>query len=298
MSELGRQIDLYLEELRRENASPHTVRSYGIDLRQLLGYFTPPGGEPPPPDRLDTLAVREWIGHLHRSRLSSVTIRRRIAALRSFFQFLVRNGVLDVNRAKLVGTPKVPQTLPRIPSAERTNRLLDQVAALEPAPANIERDAAILELLYGCGLRVSELVGLNLDDLDRGARWLRVRGKGRKEREVPVPGKAAAALERHLGSRRAAPGETAVFVNRSGRRLTDRSARAIVKRYAILFASDPSIHPHTLRHAFATHLLGEGADLRSIQELLGHARLSTTQKYTRVSLADLMAVYDKAHPKA
>ncbi len=153
-------------------------------------------------------------------------------------------------------------------------------------------------MLYGCGVRVSELVGLDVTDLDLGEGWITVRGKGRKERQVPVPGKAAQALAEYLGRRRAPPGETAVFLNRAGRRLSDRSVRAIVKLYATILLGDPSMHPHTLRHAFATHLLGEGADLRSIQELLGHARLSTTQKYTQVSLADLMAVYDKAHPKA
>jgi len=298
MSELEQQIGRFLEELKRENASEHTVRNYGADLRQFLEYFTPPGGEPPAPGAIDALAIREWLGDLYRRRLAAVTIRRKMAAVRSFLQFLVRNGVIEVNRAKLVSTPKTPKLLPRVPSAEQTNRILDQLSAARVKTANPERDRAILEMLYGCGLRVSELAGLNMDDLDVAGRWIRVRGKGKKEREVPVPGKAAEALEEWLARRRPAPGETAVFLNRNGKRLSDRSIRAIVKRYAVLLGGDPSIHPHTLRHAFATHLLAEGADLRAIQELLGHARLSTTQKYTQISLTELMEIYDKAHPKA
>ncbi len=298
MSELEQQIGRFLEELKRENASEHTVRNYGADLRQFLEYFTPPGGEPPAPGAIDALAIREWLGDLYRRRLAAVTIRRKMAAVRSFLQFLVRNGVIEVNRAKLVSTPKTPKLLPRVPSAEQTNRILDQLSAAGVKTANPERDRAILEMLYGCGLRVSELAGLNMEDLDVAGRWIRVRGKGKKEREVPVPGKAAEALEEWLARRRPAPGETAVFLNRNGKRLSDRSIRAIVKRYAVLLGGDPSIHPHTLRHAFATHLLAEGADLRAIQELLGHARLSTTQKYTQISLTELMEIYDKAHPKA
>ncbi len=160
------------------------------------------------------------------------------------------------------------------------------------------RDRALFELLYGCGLRISELVGLNLEDMDRSEHWLRVRGKGRKERQVPVPGQAAGALERYLSERPVVRDEQAVFLNYLGHRLTTRGVSMIVKLYATLLSGDPSVHPHAFRHAYATHLLADGADLRAIQELLGHARLSTTQKYTQVSLTNLMAVYDKAHPKA
>jgi integrase/recombinase XerC len=181
-------------------------------------------------------------------------------------------------------------------STEQTNALLDGVAAGQLERPHPARDLAILELLYGCGIRVSELVGLNLEDMDRTERWLRVRGKGRKERQVPFGGKAADALDRYLEDRSSQ--EQALFLNHHGGRLTDRGVRGIIKLYATLIAGDSSIHPHSFRHAFATHLLSDGADLRSIQELLGHARLSTTQKYTQVSLTDLMSVYDKAHPKA
>jgi site-specific recombinase XerD len=170
-------------------------------------------------------------------------------------------------------------------------------AALErPYPA---RDRAIFELLYGCGLRVSELVGLNLQDIDHAERWLRVRGKGRKERQVPFATKAAEALDRYLGERTGGGrADDAVFLNSRGGRLTARGVHGIVKTYGTLLAGDSSLHPHSFRHAYATHLLRDGADLRSIQELLGHARLSTTQKYAHVSLTDLMAVYDRTHPKA
>jgi len=197
-----------------------------------------------------------------------------------------------------VRTPKAPKKLPEVMTAEQANALVDGVASNQlerPFPA---RDRAIFELLYGCGVRVSELAGLNLPDLDRAEGWIRVRGKGRKERQVPVPGKAAEALERYLGERPVAPGEPAVFLNYKRTRLTARGIAGIVKMYATHLSGDPSVHPHSFRHAYATHLLADGADLRAIQELLGHARLSTTQKYTQVSLADLMAVYDKAHPKA
>jgi len=298
MSELALQIDAYLAELRRENASAHTIRNYGSDLRQFLTYLTPPDGEPPALSELDTLAFREWLGALYQKKLSPVTLRRKLASVRSFCQYLVRNGSMDANRARLVSTPKIPKLLPRVPNAEQTNTLIDRVAEADIKRAHPSRDMAIFELLYGCGLRVAELVGLELEDVDLSERWVRVRGKGRKQRQVPIPGKASAALEKYLADRDAVAGERAVFVNNRGRRLTDRSVRNVVKLYARLFSDDPSLHPHSLRHAFATHLLADGADLRSIQELLGHAQLSTTQKYTQVSLTDLMAVYDKAHPKA
>jgi integrase/recombinase XerC len=298
LSELERQIELFLAELRQENTSAHTLRAYASDLRQFVDYFSPPGAEPPPPAKLDTLALREWLGDLYRKRLAAVTMRRKVAALRSLFRFLVAHRVVEANVARLLRTPKAPQKLPRVPTAEQTNVLIDQVAEdrLErPFPA---RDLAIFELLYGCGVRIGELVAASLADLDLAERWLLVRGKGKKERQVPFGAKAADALERYLAGRQAPPRETALFVNHRGGRLSDRGARGIVKFYATALAGDASLHPHSFRHAFATHLLSDGADLRAIQELLGHARLSTTQKYTQVSLTELMAVYDKAHPKA
>ncbi|MDQ6700688.1 MAG: tyrosine-type recombinase/integrase [Acidobacteriota bacterium] len=296
MSELETQIGRYLDELRRNNVSPHTVLSYGSDLRDFLDYFSP-GGQPPPGiAEIDLLKLREYLAHLHDRELAAVSIRRKVAALRMLFKFLVREGAATVNVARLLRIPKAGRKLPDVMSAEQTGALLDSAASSTLDRPYPKRDVAILEMLYGCGLRASELVGLNLEDLDRSAGWLRVRGKGRKERQVPFTGKAAEALDRYLQEREG--GEPAVFLNHAGRRLSDRSVRNIVKFYSTYLAGDSSIHPHSFRHAFATHLLSDGADLRAIQELLGHARLSTTQKYTQLSLTDLVTVYDRAHPKA
>lgn len=298
MSELARWIGKFVEELRRRNVSDHTVRNYQSDLEQFLAYVTPPGGDAPPVGELDLLLLREWLGSLYDQKLSALSMRRKVAAVRSWFQFLMREGVVRVNTARLLRLPKAPKKLPRVLTEAQTNTLLDGVAEGKLERLDAVRDVTIFELLYGCGLRVSEMVGLNIEDLDASDGWLRVRGKGRKERQVPIAGQAALALEKYLAGRKPNEGERAVFLNHRGKRLTDRGARGIVKLYGTLLGGDPSIHPHSFRHAYATHLLSAGADLRSIQELLGHARLSTTQKYTQVSLADLMAVYDKAHPKA
>jgi len=295
---LALETSRYLQELAREGASSHTIDAYAADLRQLLFFLSPPDLAPPEPEAIDLLLLREWLAGLYRDELTAVTIRRKLAAVRGLFAFLLREGVVRVNVARLVRTPKAPKTLPEVMSAEQANTLLDGVSIgkLErPFPA---RDRAIFELLYGCGVRVSELAGLDLHDIDRTEHWLLVRGKGRKERQVPLPGKAAEALDRYLAARPVVREEPAVFLNHRGNRLTTRGISGIVKLYATLISGDPSIHPHSFRHAYATHLLADGADLRAIQELLGHARLSTTQKYTQVSLTDLMAVYDKAHPKA
>jgi len=297
-SRLTAEIERFLAELRRDNASGHTVSSYQTDLRQFAEYFSPPGAVPPDPWDFDTWKLREWLGGLHGRRLSVSSIRRKLSVLRAFFRFLSREGVVKVNPARLVRMPKMPKTLPRVPSAEQTNLLIDTVKSGDVPRPDVVRDVAILEFLYGCGLRLSELVGLNLDDVDRSERWVRVRGKGRKERQVPYTGKAADALERYLPERKPAPGVTALFLGRGGRRVSARTIQTMVKACAVALSGDPSLHPHSLRHAYATHLLAAGADLRSIQQLLGHASLSTTQKYTQVSLTDLMAVYDKAHPKA
>jgi integrase/recombinase XerC len=296
--QLADAINRFLEELRRQDASEHTVRNYATDLHEFLTYLTPPEGPPPAPTEFDVLLIREWMAHLYDLNLTTVSIRRKLAAVRSLLRFLLREGVVEKNVARLVRTPKAPKTLPRVPTEEQTNALLDAIAAGKMERPFPKRDIAIFELLYGCGLRISELCGLNLMDFDLSSRWVRVRGKGKKERQTPYGGKAATALEQYLAERHAADGETALFVNCNGRRLTDRGARGIVAFYARFLAGDASLHPHSFRHAFATHLLSAGADLRSIQELLGHARLSTTQKYTQVSLVDLMAVYDKSHPRA
>jgi integrase/recombinase XerC len=289
----------YLAELARRGASAHTLRNYASDLEQLAAYLEPPGETAPPIEQLDLALLREWMADLLDRGLSAISVRRKLASVRSLFKFLRQEGVLAGNPAARLRTPKIPQNLPDVMSAEKTNRLLDAAESQEMGEKpSRERDLAFLELLYGCGVRVSELVGINLPDIDLGEGWLRVRGKGNKERQVPIPGRAAQAVARYLEVRMAAPQEQALFVNSRGRRLGDRSVRKLVKWYALVTTGDSTVHPHSFRHAYATHLLADGADLRAIQELLGHARLSTTQKYTQVSLADLIAVYDKAHPKA
>ena len=298
MSELAAQIDRYVQELERRGVSAHTVRAYAADLAQFLEYLSPPESTPPEPHAIDVLTLREWLVGLYGRNLATVTIRRKLAAVRGLFGFLRREGLVKANVGRLVSTPKAPQRVPEVMTAGQANALVDGVGTGEPERPFPARDRAIFELLYGCGVRVSELAGIDLGDIDRSERWLRVRGKGRKERQVPMPGKAAEALERYLTERPVARDQSALFLNHRDGRLTDRGIREIVKFYATLLSGDPSIHPHSFRHAYATHLLADGADLRAIQELLGHARLSTTQKYTQVSLTGLMAVYDSAHPKA
>jgi integrase/recombinase XerC len=298
MSELGTQIDLYLAEVARRGNSVHTVDAYSADLREFLHYLSPPESQPPAPAAIDQLILREWLASLYSHDLAAVTIRRKLAAVRGLFKFMLREGVVPINVARLVRTPKAPKKLPEVMSPDQVNALIEGVSNGPLEQPHPVRDRAILELLYGCGVRVSELAGLILQDLDRAERWILVRGKGRKERQVPMPGKAAEALERYLAERPVVRDQPAVFLNHRGGRLTDRGIRGIVKLYATFVNGDPSIHPHSFRHAYATHLLADGADLRAIQELLGHARLSTTQKYTQVALTDLIAVYDKAHPKA
>jgi len=292
-------IAKYLAELTRRGASPHTLRNYGSDLEQFAGYFEVPGEAPPAFEQLDLGLLREWLGGLYDHKLSVVTVRRKLAAVRAVFKFSLQEGVISKNPAHRLRTPKVKQRLPDVMTAEKTNNLIDAVELGEVVELpDKQRDVALLELMYGCGIRVSELVGINLEDIDLRGGWLRVRGKGNKERQVPVAARAVDAVNTYLEARKASASERALFLNSRGSRLGDRQVRRLVKLYALLVAGDSTVHPHSFRHAYATHLLSDGADLRSIQELLGHARLSTTQKYTQVSLKDLQLVYDRAHPKA
>lgn len=311
----------YLRDGR--NASSHTLRNYQSDLEQFLSYVSPPGAKPPALAKVDHHLIREFIAHLHEQGLEKSSVARKLASLRSFFKFCVRQGLAAQNPAKLVATPKLPKRVPSVLTAEEINGFLNQLANAGATAAQakrakrvragadgdeskllLARDRAILEMLYASGLRVSELTGLDMVDVDRAEQFLRVLGKGRKERIVPFGGKAAAALDAYWPVRleilrRSRAGETkAVFLNYAGRRLTTRSVGRIVKKYVRLCNINWDMHPHSLRHAFATHLLADGADLRAIQELLGHASLSTTQKYTHASIHQLMEVYDKAHPRA
>jgi len=304
-------IDEYLGSMARRNSSTHTLSAYRSDLVSFLRYLTPPQGAPPKPEAIDRLTVREYMGDQFHRGASRPTVARKLAALRSFFQHLVRQGVLSKNPARLVSTPKASKDLPATPTAERANAIVDSIGeqpneTSDPhEAARAVRDRLIFELLYGAGLRASELEGLNCDDVDLDQGWVRVRGKGRKERDVPFGGKARTALKAYLAMRartlRDGEQEPALLIHRRGERLmrlSSRSIRRIVKKRAQELDGDPSLHPHALRHAFATHMLGEGADLRVIQELLGHANLSTTQRYTRLSLENLLEIYDRSHPKS
>lgn len=300
MAELRPSITNFLSELDRRGASKHTLRNYRSDLEQFALYFDPPGElNAPPVEQFDLMLLREWLSDLYDRSLSAVTIRRKLAAVRAFFKFLRAEGICPVNFAARLRTPKAKQRLPDVMSAEKANHLLDVVEEGRIVEkSSRERDLAFLELLYGCGIRVSELVGLNVDDVLLEDRTLRVRGKGNKERQVPIGLQASEAVRRYLKVRQAGAKERALFLNSRGDRLGDRQVRRMVKIYALLATGDSTVHPHSFRHAYATHLLSAGADLRAIQELLGHSRLTTTQKYTQVSLRGLQAVYDRAHPKA
>ncbi len=298
MAELRDCIAKYLGELRQRGASAHTLRNYNSDLEQLLGYCRRTGEEPAI-EQIDLVLLREWLASLYDQKLATVSIRRKIAAVRAMLKFLHQEGIMEGNASARLRTPKSRPRPPEVMSAEKTNNLIDAVEdGMVAEKPSKERDLGFLELLYGCGIRVSELIGIDLEDLDLGGGWLRVTGKGNKERQVPLGGRARVAVERYLQVRRAPAEQKALLVNARGGRLGDRQVRRLVKLYALLATGDSTVHPHSFRHAYATHLLADGADLRAIQELLGHARLSTTQKYTQVSLKDLMAVYDRAHPKA
>jgi integrase/recombinase XerC len=327
-------IDKFLRYLRSvKNASPHTVVNYGQDLDQFVLYLSPPDVQPPALESISHHIIREFVAHLHDSGLEKSSIARKLASLRSFFKYCVREGLLRENPARLVSTPKLRKRIPSVISAEEMNGFLNQLPQLAPpaaqgaalrqaterrAPPGLEplllrRDRALLELLYAAGLRVSELTGLNVVDIDRKEQVLRVRGKGNKERIVPYGSKAQEALEKYWplreqllakshdargGQGNRVPHRQAVFLNYAGRRLTERSVGRIVKKYVRLVNVNWDMHPHSLRHAFATHLLADGADLRAIQELLGHESLATTQKYTHASIRQLMEIYDKSHPHA
>jgi integrase/recombinase XerC len=291
-------IDAFLAHMARRDASPQTVRAYRSDLLQLQEFLSPAGSPPPDPADIDLLMLREWVASLFHQQTANVSLRRKIAALRAFWKFLLREGLVTADVARLLALPKLPKTVPAVPSAERVNELLDRVAAGIVARPMLVRDVAILETLYGCGIRVSELTGLQWSDIRWQERTIRVLGKGRKERLVPCTERVMRALRNLLSERKADAELPHVFVSEKGKPLSDRTVRRIVTLYSEALSDLSGMHPHTFRHAFATHLLREGADLRSIQELLGHAQLATTQKYTQVNLTDLMAVYDRAHPRS
>ena len=305
----------YLHMLANERgASTHTLRAYQRELHGFAAYMAKHHASRRTVDRIEHTHIRAFLGTLYDRGLSKPSAARALAAIRSWFKWLARAGYVKQNVASLVSTPRLPKHLPRVPSIEQLNRVVDTVnvdAASWPA-----RDRAIVELLYGCGIRNAELTGLNLEDIHWANEAILVRGKGQKQRYVPLGDAAALALRAYIAERsaRLTAGEStnrfatpALFLNLRLRglaiaggqaRLTTRSVGRIVKRIAVRRGLSSDVHPHTLRHAFGTHLLEEGADLRAIQELLGHERLSTTQRYTQLTTAQLTQVYDRTHPRA
>jgi integrase/recombinase XerC len=299
-------IERYLHYLQYErNYSPHTIRNYRSDLLQFRDYLRRERPEEPVEvGKVDVMRIRGFLSQLFAQGEKKTSIARKLAAVRAFFKFLQREAVVKESPAALVSTPKLERNLPRIMTEEEMNSFLDRVGeAAKLGDLLSQRDDAILELLYASGLRVSELVGLDLRSVNFSDNMLLVRGKGRKERIVPFGSKARQALQGYLPLRERLlqehdTGSPALFLNARGARLTTRSVDRLVKKYVRVFGPAVKVSPHSLRHAFASHLLSEGADLRSIQEMLGHKSLSTTQKYTQVSIQQLLEVYDKTHPKA
>ena len=316
---IGDLVTDFLKVLANERGvSVHTLRAYRRELKDFAAWISDRLG---PEDsaigtmkRIEHTDIRAFLGTLYERGLSKASAARALAAIRSWFKWLARAGHIEQNAASLVATPRLPKHLPRVPSIEQMNQVVDSVG--EDAASWPSRDRAILELLYGCGIRNAELTGLNVDDIQWANEAILVRGKGQKERYVPLGDAASEALRPYLAERSArlaAAGKShrartpALFVNLQLRglsnaggeaRLTTRSVGRIVKRIAILRGLSSDVHPHTLRHAFGTHLLEEGADLRAIQELLGHERLSTTQRYTQLTTSQLTVVYDRTHPRA
>ncbi|HEV2969376.1 MAG TPA: tyrosine recombinase XerC [Pirellulales bacterium] len=294
-------IARFLQYLSVErNASDLTIKSYREDLSHLIEYLSQSHGSVPKPATISTADLRGYVSGMHEAGYAKTTVSRRLASLRSFFRFGQREGWADTNPAKPLRNPRKPRSLPHFLSTDDLGRLLEAPPASDRQGI---RDRAILETLYSAGLRVSELVGLNDDDVDHAACVLRVRGKGKRERLAPIGSFAMKAMKRYLAVRRLAAAlarnpARPLFANRFGRRLTTRSVGRMLEKYLRATGLDRRTTPHTLRHSFATHLLDRGADIRSVQELLGHKSLVTTQIYTHVSTAGLRAAYERAHPRA
>jgi integrase/recombinase XerC len=289
-------IDKFLQSLRQRNASVHTLKAYTGDLSNFAVYVGSRDWR-----SIDHLTIRGFLSHLYEKGLGKTSVARALAAVRSFYRWLAQEGVVEQNPAALVSTPKLPKKLPRVPTIEEMNTVLDgEMPAVASFP---ERDRMLFELLYGCGIRNSELIGINLDDIRLSSEAILIRGKGKKERYVPFGDSVKAALASYLPVRQQKLAErkkntAALLINQRGGRLTTRSVGRIIKKIAVAKGLSPDVHPHTLRHAFGTHMLEEGADLRSIQEMLGHERLSTTQRYTQLSMKHVLEVYDQTHPRA
>ena len=289
-------IDRYIEKFMRyleieRNASKHTLINYSVDLKSLCEFL-----KEEPIEKVDYISLRRYLAHIKEQSLSKVSIARKIASIRSFFKFLFREGIIKSNPASSLSTPKRDKHLPKFLDEKEIVILLESPDREGEAGL---RDRAILETLYSTGIRVSELVSLNMDNIDQIGGVIKVYGKGKKERIVPIGERALQAIRDYLKARRTIAKETkALFFNKSGGRLTDRSIRRIVNKYITKASIQQKISPHTLRHSFATHMLDHGADLRSVQELLGHANLSSTQIYTHITTERLKSAYTKAHPRA
>lgn len=303
--EIVARVEEFLAALSNERgASEHTLRAYARELRNFAAYVVAKEGAGFGVAKIEHPRIRGYLSELYGRGLSKASTARALAAIRSWFQWLARRGYVEQNPARLVATPKLPKHLPRVPTIEQMNAVVDGVA--EGAAAWPERDRVIFELLYGCGIRNAELVGMNVGDIHWANETILVRGKGRKERQVPLGDAAALALRAYLPERAARLAAVeksmeALLINariRGDGRLTTRSVGRIVKRIAVAQGLAAEVHPHTLRHAFGTHMLEEGADLRAIQELLGHERLSTTQRYTQLTVGQVAEVYDRTHPRA
>jgi integrase/recombinase XerC len=293
---IEKTIDKFLHSLRQRNASVHTIKAYTGDLGNFAAYLGSRNWR-----TLDHLTIRGFLSHLYEKELSKTSVARALAAVRSFYRWLAQEGVVEQNPAALVSTPKLPKKLPRVPTIEEMNGVLD--AEMPEVASFPVRDRIMFELLYGCGIRNSELIGINLDDIRLSSEAILIRGKGKKERYVPFGDSVKAALAAYLPLRQQTLAQrkkitTALLINQRGGRLTTRSVGRIIKKIAVAKGLSPDVHPHTLRHAFGTHMLEEGADLRSIQEMLGHERLSTTQRYTQLSMKHVLEVYDQTHPRA
>jgi integrase/recombinase XerC len=291
-----RSIGEFLRVLRQRNASAHTVKAYRQDLAGFGRHVGNASWK-----EIDHVRIRGFLSQQYERGLSKTSVARSLAAVRSLYRWLAQEGVVAQNPAKLVATPRLPKKLPRVPTMAEVDGVFH--GALPECAAFAERDRLMLELLYGCGIRNSELIGINLEDIRRSDEMILIRGKGKKQRLVPFGDGVTEALAAYLPARqkllaRRKRSAAALLINLRGARLTTRSVGRIVKAIAVAKGLPADVHPHTLRHAFGTHMLEQGADLRAIQELLGHERLSTTQRYTQLSIRQVMSVYDKTHPRA